>query len=176
MEPLLNVEATTMVAPASALPAAPTAHLSTMFSPGDQVVSLDAAQDWRCNGTRLQTPVTAAPWVRLCQGESHEGSQLHARGAGCRSTHAHRHPAATARQRPTPYGRNPSRRDLPSTRWGTERVCEGPQRRRCVRRKRGDRGRDVAARIAAGIGYAVRDHPGDGAPHSSRRARGEPRG
>ena len=29
--------------------------------------------------------------------------------------------------------------------------------------------------IAAGIGHAVRDHPGDRAAHSSRRARGEPR-
>src|SRR4029453_3484838 len=94
--------------------------------PSAQTATLLAVQ-W----TRLQTPVTAAPWVRLCQGESHEGSQLRVRcaqGAGCRSTHAHRHPAATARRRPAPYGRNPSRRDLLSARWGTERVCERPQR------------------------------------------------
>ena len=57
----------------------------------------------------------------------------------------------------------------------TERVCERPQRRHCVRRQGRDRGRDVAARIAAGIGHAVRDHPGDGAAHPSRHARGEAR-
>jgi hypothetical protein len=54
-----------MLAPAPATSPSPTAHLSTIFSPGDPVVSVHAAQDWRCNGTRLQTPVTAARWVRL---------------------------------------------------------------------------------------------------------------
>jgi len=39
----------------------PTVHLSIMFSPSDLVVSVHAAQDWRCNGTRLQTHVTTAP-------------------------------------------------------------------------------------------------------------------
>ena len=42
-------------------------------------------------------------------------------------------------------------------------------------RQGGDRGRDVAARIATGIGHAVRDHSGNGAAHPPRRARGEPR-
>jgi len=32
----------------------------------------------------------------------------------------------------------------------------------------------VAARIATGIGHAVRDHSGNGAAHPPRRARGEP--
>ena len=97
-----------------------------------------------------------------------------ARGAGCRSTDAHRHPAATARRRQAPYGRNPPRRDLPGARRGTERGGERPRHRHRVRREGGDRRRDVAARIATGIGHAVRHHPGDGAAHPSRRARGEP--
>jgi hypothetical protein len=36
-----------MLAPAPATSPSPTAHLSTIFSPGDLVVSVHAAQDWR---------------------------------------------------------------------------------------------------------------------------------
>ena len=43
-EPLLKVESATMLAPAPATSPSPTAHLSTIFSPGDLVVSVHTAQ------------------------------------------------------------------------------------------------------------------------------------
>src|SRR5262245_32443842 len=61
-----QVRVSTMLAPALAPPAVRRPRTSsTILPPGDLVVSVHDTQDWRCNGMRLQTPVTAAPWVRL---------------------------------------------------------------------------------------------------------------